>query len=188
MSHFTKITTKIEDLEILAQVAKQMGFTLSKNAMCRYYFGTEMKDAVIKLPGSFDVGLVKEGNHYTITADLYDSEVERYIGVRGNTLLQKYAAEKTRQEAFQRGLSVTESEEDGKTILTLMDTETGGELKISCNKNGKIKVHASGFQGGACMKFKELEESLGIVDECELTADYYIVPQERNVETVGIVV
>lgn len=184
MSHFTTIATKIEDLEALAEAAKKLGLNLQQNASCRYFYGTQYMDAVLKLPGRYDVGLEKQGKQYTLRADLWAGEVEHYIGVQGNKLMQQYAIEKAKREAFQRGFAVTsEKQENGKKQVTLMDPATGGELNLVCDENGRITTKASGFQGDSCMKFKELEESLGLIDEQQLTGDYYIVTsQEEPVE------
>ena len=36
MSHFTKITAEIRDLDVLKQALKKMNLTLEKNTKCRY--------------------------------------------------------------------------------------------------------------------------------------------------------
>lgn len=184
MSHFTKITAEIKDLEALTFAAKKMGFNVQANGMCRYYYGAERKEFVIKLPGQYDVALNKAGDHYDIEADFFQNHVSRYIGQDGNLLMQKYAVEKARIEAFKNGLGVTEKNENGLTTLTLIDPDTGGEIQIDCYPGGKTEVKTSGFQGQGCMKFKNIEESLGEIEKVSHTDEFYLPEPETAVEVV----
>ena len=140
MSHFTKITAQIKDMEALTAAAKKMGFSVKQNANCRYFHGEEKREFVIKLPGSYDVAATKEGDHYTLEADFYGSHVSKYVGSNGSLLVQKYAAEKARIEAFKNGLGVTEKSENDLITLTMTDPDSGGQITVECRPDGETQV------------------------------------------------
>ena len=181
MSHFTQIGIKITNLEALKRAAEKMGFKLDTNTMCRYYFGEQHMDAVVKLPGIYDIGLTKANKEYTMSADLFKGDVERYVGTQGNRLLREYAVEQARGEAHQRGFSIMSEEVKGtRATLVVLDPETGGKLNVVCDENGKIHTETTGFQGDSCMKFKEMEEALGAVEETGLTSEYYATVSQND--------
>lgn len=173
MSHFSKINAKVSDEEALRTATTNMGLSLIPNGMCRYYYGTEKADMVVKLPGKYDVALKREGDSYSMKADLYSGEVEKYVGPNAGLLMQRYAAEKARIEAFKKVLAVTESNEGDDIVLTLTDFETGGQIKIVCHIGGKIDIKTSGFPGQSCMKFQDLESALGNREEFYTTMEMY---------------
>ncbi len=185
MSHFTKITAQIKDLEALTVAAQKMGFRVAANANCRYYYGTERKDFVIKLPGAYDIAATKSKDFYELEADFYQNHVSRYVGRNGNLLVQKYAVEKARIEAFKRGLSVTEKNEDNGCIeMTMIDPDSGGQISVQCYPGGETEVKTSGFQGQSCMKFRDIEEALGVTESISHTDEFYLAEQERGAEVV----
>lgn len=184
MSHFTKITAQIKDLEALTVAAKKMGFSVAQNANCRYYYGAQKRDFVIKLPGAYDMAANKDGDHYTLEADFYGSHVSRYVGQNGSLLMQKYAAEKARIEAFKNGLGVTEKTENDLITLTMTDPDTGGQITVECSPDGETHVRTSGFQGQGCMKFRNIEEALGVTEKLTHTDEFYLPEKETAVEFV----
>ncbi len=186
MSHFSKISAKISDEVALKAATTKMGFTLIPEGMCRYYYGKQRADMVVKLPGRYDVALEKEGDSYTMKADLWGGQVEQYVGPNAGLLMQQYSVEKTRIEAFKKALAVTESKEGSDIILNLTDYETGGQLNVVCKIGGKIEVKASGFPGQSCMKFKDLESALGSTEECYPTMEMYEAEPIKENEQVNI--
>lgn len=179
MSHFSKINAVISDEEALKAATTNMGFPLIQNGRCRYYYGTAPADMVIKLPGKYDVALTKQDGSYSVSADLYGQHVEKYVGRDCGLLMQKYAAEKVRIEAFKRSLAVTEATLDSDIILTLTDIDTGGQINVACHLGGKIDLKTTGFPGESCMKFQDLESALGYREEFAPTMEMY---QEKPVE------
>ena len=185
MSHFTKISAVIKDLEALTAAANKMGFEVQRDAKCRYYYGAEKKDFVIKLPGQYDIAATVTDGTYQLEADFYNGYVSRYVGNNGDKLMQQYTVEKAKIEAFQRGLSVTEEEKGNTIILTLTDQDTGGQIVIECYPGGNSQVKTQGFQGQGCMKFRELEEALGHTDTITPTDEMYLPETDTAVEVVG---
>lgn len=183
MSHFTKIATKIKDKEALQAAVSKMGFTLKENAQARYYYGSEMADLVVKLPGKYDIALNINNDSYDVKADMYKGEVSKYVGENAGTLFQQYSVEKVKIEAYQKGLSVTEIEEDGKIILTLIDEESGGQISVVCYSGGKTEFKTTGFPGQGCMKFRDLEEALGTTESFKETMEMYL--NDENHEYVS---
>ena len=173
MSHFNKIKSSIKDLEALRAATSKMGFDLIKDGACRYYYGTEKADMVIKLPGKYDIALEKSDDHYEMKADLYKGHVEKYVGPDAGLLKQQYSVEKARIEAYKTNLAVTETVEGQDIILTLTDPDTGGQIITVCHVGGKIDIRTTGFPGSACMKFKDFESALGTTEEFGYTPEYY---------------
>ena len=173
MSHFSKISAKICDGEALEAAATKMGFPLVPGGKCRYYYGAKKADLVIRLPGKYDLALNREGDAYSVQADLYNGQVEQYVGKNAGLLTQRYAAEKARIEAFKHSLAVTEENEGSNIVLTLIDTDTGGQIKVVCHVGGDIEVKTSGFPGQSCMKFQDLESALGARESFSPTMEMY---------------
>ena len=185
MSHFTKITAEIKDLEALRSATEKMGFTLVANAPCRYYSGAPIKDYVIKLPGKYDIAINEKNGTFNLEADFWKGYVSTYVGNNGCNLLKQYSIEKAKIEAFQRGLTVTEEEDGENTILTLTDQESGGQIFITCKPGGDTEVKTSGFQGQSCMQFRDIELALGATEDIQHTADFYLPDKETAVETIN---
>lgn len=174
MSHFTKINAVISDEEALRAATSKMGFPLVTNGDCRHYYGVKKADMVIKLPGKYDVALTQEKGAYTVSADLFANQVEEYIGKDAGLLMQRYSAEKVQIEAFKRSLAVTSTTRDGDIVLTLTDTDTGGQINVVCHIGGKIDLNTTGFPGETCMKFQDLESALGHREEFSPTMEMYM--------------
>lgn len=173
MSHFSKIATEITDEEALKAGVNRLGFELVPNGQCRYYYGRERVDLLVCLPGKYDLGLMRESGHLSIKADFYKGYVEKYLGAGAGLLMQSYAVEKTKMEAYKRSLAVTEARDGEDIILTLMDTDTGGQIIVTCPPGGKINVKTQGFPGQSCMKFQDLEKALGAQEEFQATMEMY---------------
>lgn len=184
MSHFSKINAVISDEEALRAATAQMGFSLVANGKCRYYYGTKNADMVIKLPGKYDVALTQEDGFYSVSADLFDHQVEQYVGKDAGLLMQSYSAEKVRIEAFKRSLAVTSSNRGNDIILTLTDIETGGQINVICHIGGKIDLNTTGFPGEACMKFQDLESALGHREEFAPTMEMYMEKPSDATEAI----
>ncbi len=170
MSHFTRITAEIKDLEALKRAAANLNLSLVSNTSCRYYYGSEYREHVIKLPGQYDVAVEERGNGvYDLDADFYGGHVERYIGPRGSNLMRQYAIEKLKIEAKKNGYNVYES---GSNIK-LIEKKSGGKAVINFDSEGKIKVETSGFKGKSCMNFGIIEKALGKVDSIKKKPEFY---------------
>lgn len=173
MSHFSKINATITDEEAMRAATQRMGLSLIPNGKCRYYYGTERADLLVKLPGDYDVALMKEGDHYSIKADFYGGHVAKYVGADAGLLTQSYAVEKAKMEAYKKALAVTETKDGSDIILTFTDTETGGQMIAICHEGGKIDIRTQGFPGQSCMQFKDLEAALGNLEEFKPTMEMY---------------
>jgi len=180
MSHFTRITAEIKDLEALKQAAANMNLSFEDNTTCRYYYGAETREHVIKLPGRYDVAIEpKVDGTYDIDADFYGGHVERFIGCQGSELLRQYSIEKLKIEAKKNGYKVYEA---GEGKLKLMDRKTGGKAIVSFDSEGKINVETSGFKGKSCMNFGIIEKTLGQIDSINKKTEYY----QNNVSEVHL--
>ena len=186
MSHFSKITSQIKDLEVLRKTVASMGYQLEEDGECRYYYGTKPSEYVIKLPGKYDVSVSKQGENFSIEADLWGGHVTEYIGENASLLIQNYTVEKIRAEACKENLAILGTEKQGENIaLKITDPETGGLIEAVCSSDGNISWQTSGFSGTGCMKFQALEKSLGKVEKTTFTSEYYAPEDETGVETVN---
>ena len=180
MSHFTKVQAEIRDLNALKKALSNMNLQLTHNTSCRYFFGSQIKENVVKLPSpsQYDMALEPNGDgSYNIVADFYPSgNVARVIGERGSILLRQYAIEKLRIEATKIGCKVYGS--GGKLKVT--DSQNpSAKLEATIGENGEISFKASGFKGKGCMKFQKLEEAMGTVSNMKFTSEYY-EPEEKE--------
>lgn len=181
MSHFTQIAAEIRDLEALRAAVARCGGEVLENAECRYYYGAQRKDIVIKLPGRYDAALERQTDgNYKLTADWYGGHVAQYLGANGDNLLQLYAVEKAKLEGRRRGFSVTERQEGNDILVILRDPE-GGALKVWCSPGGQTVCQPDSIRGEGCMKFFDLEKALGAVEEHHRTGDYYEKEEDRRV-------
>lgn len=61
---------RITDIEALKSAAKDLNMTLVEKGQVRYYHGTKDADYVLKLPGKYDLGFVKQKDgSYQFLAD-----------------------------------------------------------------------------------------------------------------------
>ena len=65
MSHFSKINATISDEEALKAATEKMGFSMVIGGKCRYYYGSEAADIVVKLPGNMTLPLIRTENPIT---------------------------------------------------------------------------------------------------------------------------
>ncbi|GAA0853974.1 DUF1257 domain-containing protein [Paenibacillus glucanolyticus] len=106
MSFVGTSSTFIRDEESLLEACKLLNLTLKKNARARVHLGSVKADYVIKLDGPFDVGLVKDGENYSIKADWWNGHVAKVIGENGSKLLQAYSAAATVKVAKAQGKQI----------------------------------------------------------------------------------
>lgn len=120
MSHNIKLSgVKFTDLVSLGQVVKDVSkgeATLDAEAKTfRTYRGQPNKcDAVIRLSGSYDIGLLKDKNGYSPVMESYLQHAGTVLGPRGAPLgyvQQEFALREAEYEAAQRGY--TASRENG---------------------------------------------------------------------------
>ncbi|MZP29977.1 hypothetical protein GTO91_09700 [Heliobacterium undosum] len=176
MSHFTQILSQsVTNMEALRKAVARMGFELRENDLCRYYFGRKQKDFVIRLPGKYDAALVpaEEGaGGYRIEADWEGDHVSRYLGREAELLLKYYTAELAKIEALKRGYAVSEQAEEGALVVLARDSD-GSALRIECHGGGSIRCQPQHITGEACMKFFELEQALGDIQEHQKTGAFW---------------
>lgn len=127
MSHWVEKKANFKDVEALAEACKMLGLQLDQNARARGWSGATIKaDYVIKLDGSYDVALVKNGDSYDITADWFDGSVARAIGREGNKLKQAYTAAATLKVARAQGHAVEMQRVDNGEIKLILKVGARG--------------------------------------------------------------
>ena len=175
MSHFTSITTEIRDLETCKEALRNMGLELQEEGRCRFFFGEEVKENVVELPGRYDMALEKQSNgSYSITADFYEGDVERTIGQRGSRLLREYGEKELKKMCKKMHLSISTNvkEPNGFKVKDPQDS-SGGYMIVTFDEMGNISFSPKGIKGKKCSKFFKLEEALGDVSKREFLPEYY---------------
>lgn len=113
---------RITDIEALRTAAKDLNLELQQHGQVRYYYGTKSADYVLKLPGKYDLGFVKQPDgSYQFLADneLVGGRVSsdgygrgdqgrKILGENCQNLYQRYRYRQFERRAKARGLSVIE--------------------------------------------------------------------------------
>ena len=108
MSHFTKIKTKIYEIEILKSALNNLGYKFSENvsSLKDYQGRTTNIDLLINLNSSYDIGFHRTiDGSYEIVADWYGVKVvtkESFI----SNLMQTYSLELIEQEMKKKGYNI----------------------------------------------------------------------------------
>jgi len=126
MSHNIKLSgVKFTDLvslgKVVADVSKGQASLDTTAKTFRTYRGqSNTCDACIKLPGNYDIGLIKEGNAYNPIMESYIQAAGSVLGPRGAPLgfvQQEFALREAEYEAAQRGMTTERIPADGGRII-----------------------------------------------------------------------
>jgi Protein of unknown function (DUF1257) len=115
MSHFTKVHTKITDIECLKQALEDLQYAYHEGEVrVRGWRGQwSAADLVVDLGGPYNIGFRKAGQGtYEVVADWWGVEMRSGISQTKfvNELNQRYAYHKVITEVRRRGFSVAEDE------------------------------------------------------------------------------
>jgi hypothetical protein len=114
MSHIAKIELEVTDLECLSKACDHLGLDLMREQTTfKWFKGDCQCQHAIKVPDAiYEIGLVKNQNHYELQTDFFDNGIEAAIGPNGGRLKQRYAVEKTLTAAKTRGFRIIEKKTD----------------------------------------------------------------------------
>jgi hypothetical protein len=123
MSHFTKIKTKLYNLETLKKSLSDLNFEWTTgNEEIRGYQGQKHSaELVLKQENKHDIGFKWNGNEYELVTDLMfwaqSTSVDKFL----NQINQRYAYNSILQVSEKEGFHFTESEsnQDGSVRLVL---------------------------------------------------------------------
>jgi|TARA_B110000483_G_C18185486_1_gene538740 hypothetical protein len=123
MSHFTKIKTKLYNLETLKKSLSDLNFEWTTgNEEVRGYQGQKHSaELVLKQENKHDIGFKWNGNEYELVTDLMfwaqSTSVDKFL----NQINQRYAYNSILQVSEKEGFHFTESEsnQDGSVRLVL---------------------------------------------------------------------
>lgn len=122
MSHWTTVELQIKSIDALKQACRELGLEFTDELTAVGYAGIKTEvDHNIRVRGThYTVGVKKEGNTYSLTADFFDRTIRKAIGEDGNQLKQTYATCLAEREARKKGYSVSRQKlENGKMKLTV---------------------------------------------------------------------
>jgi len=109
MSHITKMTTTLSDVEAVKEYVEEVlgpkGFTWTNESTVRYW-GSKRKsgyDYVIKGPGKYDIG-IKENSDGTLTleSDWSYADYWKHLGGKSQSALAKQLKEGQNEYKFKR--------------------------------------------------------------------------------------
>lgn len=108
MSHFTTITTSIQDPVALQDACAELGLSLDRNANARGYNTSQVHgEFVIRLRGPYDIAVNRQPDgSLGLTTDWWGGHVEREVGPGYGRLLQLYGVHKATREARRKGYAV----------------------------------------------------------------------------------
>jgi hypothetical protein len=114
MSHLARIELEVTDLESLSKACRHIGLTLVQGKTTfKWYNGDGGCQHAIVVPGaSYEIGLVLKEDKYELQTDFFDRGIEAAIGKNGGLLKQRYAVERTRSEAKNKGYRIIEKQTD----------------------------------------------------------------------------
>lgn len=121
MSHFTKLSTQIKDLNILKEVVGDMHLTLViGRTECRGYNGKVSNvDAIIRGKDGYDIGFfLTENGTYEVIADWWGAEREfGNSNVFLNRISTSYAEKSVVKTAKKNRWTLSERSESGDTVM-----------------------------------------------------------------------
>lgn len=131
MSHFTKVATKINDLEALKKALDQLGWTYKtaeEGVEVRGWRGQTSKAELAIDMGKYDVGVVRqEDGTYALEADWWGVETTR--GLKEEEVVRevnaKYAYQRVIQAVQEQGYTIDEN-----------SVQPDGTIKLSVSKWG----------------------------------------------------
>lgn len=123
MSHFTKIKTKLYNLETLKKSLSDLNidWTVQTNIIRGYQSSTHEAELVIKQKNKHDIGFKWNGKEYELVTDLMFWSQETSLDKFLNRISQRYAYNSIIDVSEKEGFNFTQTEtnEDGSIRLVL---------------------------------------------------------------------
>ena len=184
MSKFTRVDTKITDLETLKAALDRMGieYRVGDNLTAhRYTAGrVNVRGAVMVIPRQETERFSVEYSDtiVRIGPDGYVAFEHDHYSTPIHTLVSAYALEKTLKAAHAQGFNIKEQElqRDGSVRLLMQKRSNPRErIEGTVKPDGSLELEAKGFKGKACsIPVSKLQQAVGgdILEE-KNTRDYY---------------
>jgi hypothetical protein len=121
MSHFTRIATKMVEVEPLVKALSDLGFQVRKNDVVRGWLGSRTEAEIVVDSGSrgYDLGFEKQGGAYALVADWYGiKNLNRASLV--DRLVARYAYHATLTKLEAQGFSMVEETVDERGAARLV--------------------------------------------------------------------
>lgn len=121
MSHFTRVRTKLHNIEMVGRALEDLGYEVQKAGRVRGYAGDRAKaDLVAKVNGKYDIGFSQGRNgEVEMVADLWALKIDRTTFL--NEVTQRYAYHTVKAQAEAQGFHVTteENQADGSVRIVM---------------------------------------------------------------------
>ncbi len=116
MSHFSRVRTKLRDMEAVRRALEDLGYMVREDETVRGYSRHERAraDIVVEAEDGRDVGFRQEGDEIHIVADFWNRRGLRYDEFI-NKVTQRYAYRTIVSKAEEQGFQIVkeEQQEDG---------------------------------------------------------------------------
>ncbi|SDF42325.1 DUF1257 domain-containing protein [Sporomusa acidovorans] len=121
MSHFTQVTTKITNREMLLTCLQELGYSVEEKTTIKGYRGQETSvDIAVRMKQGYDIGFVSGADGmYSFVAD--------WFGVQGTDeqqftqkVQQQYALTTIRNKIGQQGFNIVEQQQEANGQIRLV--------------------------------------------------------------------
>jgi len=123
MSHISKISLEIKNLQVLKKACAKLGAVFHEGQTEQiYYMGKQKCDhAISHVDAKYEIGIVKSGKNWELQWDSYFAGgLESIFGKDAGLLKQRYAVEQTKFTAMLKGMAVSEKlKENGEIVLVV---------------------------------------------------------------------
>lgn len=124
MSHVSTCTTQITDLNILAKACEELGFTVTRNALCKLYYRGQDFESELVISGKgmeYNIGVKKrDDGTYELVTDFWNGSVARACGVNSRKLgqiIDRYDVVAFEQQARKKRIRTERIKKQGKMIV-----------------------------------------------------------------------
>jgi hypothetical protein len=120
MSHFTRVRTKLQDVQTLRRALEDLGYNVETNGAVRGYGGNVTPaDLVVRTDADYDIGFRRTGESVVMVADFWGLRIDRTRFL--NEITQRYAYLTVLEQAGAGGWQAVEEEvqADGSIRLVM---------------------------------------------------------------------
>ena len=120
MSHFTRVRTKLHNIETVQRALEDLGYDVQVGGQVRGFADRARADLVVRVEGKYDVGFTQsKGGQVDMVADLWSLKIDKNTFLQEIT--QRYAYLTVMEQAEAQGFRVMseENQQDGSIRLVM---------------------------------------------------------------------
>ena len=119
MSHFTRVRTRLCNIDTVKKALEELGFTVAEGAVRGYGGQRAQADLVVRMGDAYDIGFQQSGDEVVMVADFWGLSVDRAEFLK--QVSQKYAYITVLERSQSQGWDVMSEETlpDGSVRLVM---------------------------------------------------------------------